>query len=387
MTIHKILKNFCFTVLTIVAGLDAQAQMAYKIQGNLSKGTQGKILLGYKNIDQAIVADSAEVKDGVFSLSGTIQDPVHANLFFKPLKGTAAAPESTDFFLEPGIIVVKSTSGLKSASITGGKAQNEFNVLGTLTKPMDAEFNQLDSTYRIYKAAGNEEGMKDMIAKNKNLRQNMEQVRATYAKNHPESFVSFRLWELGLRGKMDAELREPEFNRFSAAIRNSESGKRIWAKIALAKKNGKGQAATDFSLPDTAGKMVALSSFKGKNVLLCFWHRYFMPFETFSFTMTKINRQIKGDDFAMVSVFFNPYEAKVDWRQVLKDNGMNNWTNLNDEKGIKGVESISAVAKAYDLNASTLPQCILIGPDGKILLAHVNLAGDPVAEIKAALNK
>jgi peroxiredoxin len=131
--------------------------------------------------------------------------------------------------------------------------------------------------------------------------------------------------------------------------------------------------------------MVSLSSFRGKNVLLCFWFRDFMPFETFSFLMTKMNKQAKADNLAIVSVYYDPMHQS-DWKTVLKENGMT-WTNLMDKDGIVNNVPVSPVARSYDLNIPTLPQWILIGPDGKILARDFNLAGDPVADVNKLLVK
>jgi peroxiredoxin len=155
-------------------------------------------------------------------------------------------------------------------------------------------------------------------------------------------------------------------------------------RIAMAKSLEPGNPIIDFTLPDTSGKMVSLSSFKGKNVLLCFWYRNFMPFETFSFLMTKVNKLPASYNLAVVSVYHNIDES--DWKSVLKENGMT-WTNLIDKDGIVNGKQVSEVAKAYDLVASDPLQWILIGADGKVICRHFNLAGDPVADVKKLLTK
>jgi peroxiredoxin len=243
---------------------------------------------------------------------------------------------------------------------------------------------KLDSLYQNYKAEGNDEGIKSLGEESRKLSVKRREIQNTFVKEHPDSYVAFSLWLRKTRGVIDAPVMEPEFNAFSGRIRNSVSGKAMAKRISIAKSLEPGNPAIDFTLPDTSGKMVSLSSFKGRNVLLCFWFRSFVPFESFSFLMTKLNKQTRADNLAIVSVYYNI--DKSDWQSVLKENGMT-WTNLIDKDGIIKNASVSQVARSYDLTIDTLPQWLLIGPDGKIIGRNFNLAADPVADIKKLINK
>jgi peroxiredoxin len=245
---------------------------------------------------------------------------------------------------------------------------------------------QLDTLYQKYSADGNDEGLKSLRTEGQKLKEKRAEIQRTFIKEHPDSFVAFSLWlRRNRRGVLEVPVAEPGFNAFSAKIRNSVTGKIMAKRIAIAKSMEPGNPVIDFTLPDTSGKMVSLSSFKGKNVLLCFWYRNFMPFETFSFLMTKVSKLSAANNLAIVSVYYNM--DKSDWKTILKENGMT-WTNLIDKDGVAGNESISEVAKAYDIANNEIVQWILIGTDGKVLSRDLNLAGnDPVADVKKLLTK
>jgi len=160
-------------------------------------------------------------------------------------------------------------------------------------------------------------------------------------------------------------------------------------RIKKAKILNAGKAAIDFTLPDTFGKPVSLSSFKGKNVVLCFWHRSFVPFETFAFDLVKMKEDLKGSNCEVVSVFYNgDGQGKEFWLKTLEESGMMELVNLFDENGIsRETGALSTLAKNYDLDLATIPQCYLINSEGIILSRDIDTSKDPAATVKALLAK
>ena len=397
-------KTTLFRVLTLIVMLTAAAQLKaqqqFTIHGTLGKDKQGIVRLVYVDSDNKEVRDSAAIKNGVFAMSGTIAEPAHATLTLNPgAAGWSPNDDAEDLFLDPGKITVTSTGGMLNATITGGASQTDFARIMVDFNALGYRGRQIDTLYQKYSADGNDEGLKSLRSEGQKLKEKRREIETTFIKEHPDSFVAFSLWLRRKDGPVDVPVVEPGFNAFSEKIRNSISGKRMAKRIAIAKTLEAGNPATDFTLPDTSGKMVSLSSFRGKNVLLCFWFRNFMPFETFSFLMTKVNKLSAANNLAIVSVYYemenvhhnNPNGSNqetngFDWKTVLKENGMT-WTNLIDKNGIVDNKPASAVAKAYDLSINSLPLWILIGPDGKILGQNFNLAADPVADIKKLLTK
>ncbi|MES2109887.1 MAG: DUF4369 domain-containing protein [Bacteroidota bacterium] len=386
-------KTNLFRVLAFISMLTAaatqlKAQQQFTIHGTLGKDKQGIVRLVYVDPYAKEVRDSAEVKNGVFVMSGAIAEPTHATLTLNPpAAGFSPNDDVKDLFIDPANITVTSTGGMLSATITGGESQTGFSQIMAELQVVGDRGRQLDTLSQKYSADGNDEGLKSLRTEGQKLKEKRAEIQRTFIKEHPDSFVAFSLWLRRVKGSViDVPVVEPGFNAFSAKIKNSVTGKMIAKRLAIAKSMEPGNPIVDFTLPDTSGKMVSLSSFKGKNVLLCFWYRNFVPFETFSFLMTKVNKLSAANNLAVISVYYNVDNNSSDWKTILKENGMT-WTNLIDKDGIAGNESVSEVAKAYDLGNALL-QWILIGPDGKVLSRYFNLAGnDPVADVKKLLTK
>jgi len=383
-------KHFISLFLLFLGGAAAQSSaQTFQIQGKLGKEKQGYIFLTYEDGNNKSHRDSAVVKNGVFTLKGTIAEPVYAVLDLNPMvvdmmDPNQPVPDQHDFFLAKDNISVNSAAGMKEATISGGKSQAEFSSLMGALKSIGERGKQLDTLYYAYRTEENEEGLKEIGTEYAELKKKRTDIQTQFVKNNPSSFVAFNIWKRKTVGMLDLAVIEPEFKGFSAEIISSPSGKELTRRISIAKSLDAGNVPPDFTLPDTSGKMVSLSSFKGKNVLLCFWFRNFTDFESYSFVMTRLNKQLRSENFEIVSVFYNQAsENSEGWKKILKDNSMT-WTNLFDENGIPREGAVSKIAIAYDLNNGRMPQGILIGPNGKII-KKINLAADPVAEIKPIL--
>ncbi|WP_262891978.1 DUF4369 domain-containing protein [Filimonas zeae] len=377
-----------FWVVLIPLGKELQAQKACSIKGRLGADQNGMVFISVQNADNSYTKDSAAVKNGIFYWEKKIAEPCHASLVLNPdKKGMGLQMDQQELFLDPGVVAeLSGNAGLTGSEVKGGPSQQEYMTLMGQLKLIGDEGKKLDSLYQKYTLEEDEDNLKQVMEQGSKLTKKRKDVQQEFIKTHPESFVAFILWLRKVApAVIDVNKVEPEFMQFSARIRNSATGKALAGRMETARSLMPGKLAVDFSLPDTAGVKVALSSFRGKYVALCFWYRNFSPFESFSFALNRIYKQLAGDSLHIVSVFYNG--PGPEWNAILRDANMNRWTNLIDRDGIINNRPVSTVAKAYDLSFGLIPQLHLIGPDGRIILRDINMAVDPVGDIRKAINK
>ena len=137
-------------------------------------------------------------------------------------------------------------------------------------------------------------------------------------------------------------------------------------KIASVAKTSLGSVAPDFTFPDINGKMVSLSSFKGKYVLIDFWASWCGPCRQESPNVQKQYQLYKDKGFEVVSVSIDKKEDA--WRKAV------------EEDQIKGTLLLAQDSKKImkDYVFSGIPYMVLLDKEGKVLA--LNLRGEALQE-------
>jgi peroxiredoxin len=124
-----------------------------------------------------------------------------------------------------------------------------------------------------------------------------------------------------------------------------------------------GQPAPEIALPDTNGKVVKLSSFKGKYVLVDFWAKWCGPCRQENPNVVRVFNKYKDKGFTVLGVSLD--SKKEDWLQAIQQDGLT-WTHISDLKRWQ-----SEAAKTY--NITGIPFSVLVDPKG--IIVDKNLRG------------
>lgn len=132
---------------------------------------------------------------------------------------------------------------------------------------------------------------------------------------------------------------------------------RLQQSAATARITAVGQVAPDFTISDSTGKPISLSSFRGKYVLIDFWASWCAPCRAENPHVLQAYQKLGARNFTVLGISLD--DDRHRWLQAVKEDGMP-WTQVCDFKAFNG-----KAAKLFDLVA--IPSNFLIGPDGKIL--------------------
>lgn len=354
----------------IIAGLSiipltasAQRNNQFTINGKYGTGNAPeKAYLEY-TIKGKSTIDSVALKDGVFKFCGTVPTPpVSATLTFDTKGvGRTNSLEQITVYLEPGSIHVKTNGAtIAGAQVTGTPRNNDYNDLNKL---VDAGVSQMtDEDRQFMEGKLSPQATQHYEAKVEGFRKRFSDMTkdayVKFIKSHPASMLSLELFpKVAYEQRYDVV--KPLFDGLSSKIKNSREGKKVAANLDKMKVTAIGQPAPDFEVPDAEGKLVKLSSFRGKYVLVDFWASWCGPCRAENPHLVKVYNKFKDKNFTIVGISLDKSDSKALWLAAVKNDGLP-WLQLSDLKFWD-----SAAAKSYGVQA--IPQNFLIDPDGIIV--------------------
>lgn len=158
------------------------------------------------------------------------------------------------------------------------------------------------------------------------------------------------------------------FYMLPLSFQNSEKGKKLLEQITTANIFSIGKQAKNFTQTDLNGKLVSLSDYKGKYILVDFWASWCKPCREENPNIVTLYRKYKKENFEILGVSLDSDKKK--WVEAVKKDGLA-WTQVSDLQGWG-----NEVAKMYFIKS--IPQSVLIDPAGKIIAR--NLRGKELSE-------
>lgn len=373
---------FIIAALVAPSVLFAQKETTFKIKGQLKniKDTVDLVYLNY-SADGKRITDSAVVVKGEYEFVNSVKLPTRAQLLAKNSANKKARVQQKDvatIFLEASNIKIQNVDSFSNIVVKGSKAQAEYEKLTAALKPFNDEMQAL---YKVF-TEQNKSGDKVAAKKTEDAldaleEKQREEVYGKYIKANPTSPIGLYALQQYAGYDINADKVEPLFNQLSAATQASAAGTDFKAKIDVAKKTGIGKYAMDFTQNDTLGNPVALSSFKGKYVLVDFWASWCGPCRRENPNVVKTFNAYKDKPFTILSVSLDQPNAKDKWIKAIHDDNLT-WTHVSDLQFWN-----NAVAKQYGIQA--IPQNLLLDPEGKIIAK--NLRGETLSEKLAEVFK
>ena len=312
---------------------------SYTLTGTIEGVDKGMAYLVHENIKPH--SDSVRIEKGHFHFTGKIEGAEFCRLDIVGPSGNVSYGPA--LFLEGGVFTVKGKAAdLRSAEVSGGPMQSDFNKYTAAEKTMSDDAKQRSAA-------------------------------KAFVLSHPASLVSAYALLEQYSYNPDADELDNLYRGLDGPIQGSALGLQVQDVLRGAKLTAVGKPAPAFTQDDVDGKPVALSSFQGKYVLVDFWASWCGPCRQENPNVVKAFQQYHAKGFSIVGVSLD--DARDRWVAAIKKDGLA-WTQVSDLKGWD-----NRVALLYGIKG--IPMNFLLDKNGNIIAK--GLTGDALERRLAEL--
>ena len=323
----------------------------FTIKGKVNGVDTGMIYLQKFDVDQWVKVDSSKLEKGAFSF-----------------KGSAALPEMWHIVMDEkqiilpvfvenaGIKVEIYVDSLDKSLITGSPSHDIYQKYLTMNESVYKKMDENTMEWKKARDANDSATMKRTDSISNELDKEMKKQLQDFARANNKTVVSPYLV---IRNSWQFEL--PDLEELFAAMDTSLNGSQyvlaLKKRIEILKRVEIGQMAPDFTLNDTTGAPVALSSLKGKVLLVDFWASWCSPCRAENPNVVKAYQAYHKKGFDVLGCSFDQNREK--WLKAIMNDKLT-WTNVSDLKGWG-----NAAGKLYGINS--IPANVLLDKDQKII--------------------
>jgi peroxiredoxin len=343
-----------FLMLLSLASFFTYGQMGdagFTINGKLTgvpDGTEIRLTENEREVGKA------KIYKGLFTIKGKVGEPVLVKLHLGEIK-------AVDIYLENKTVAVSGNAAQNGAiKISGSAPHKDFEEFKKVFDPrvekMSAIATKINSSWP---GAERDSMMKEYTAIVAEIQSQIDKFIKAKPKSHVSPFVLYITSQL----YDDAMLLENRYNMLDASIKSTALGTSLGEYIKSIKIAAVGTLAPEFSQADTLGNMVALSSFRGKYVLVDFWASWCGPCRNENPNVVASYHKFKDKKFTVLGVSLDNPGKKQNWIDAIHADNLT-WTHVSDLKGWG-----NAVAAIYKVGS--IPQNFLVDPDGKIVAKNL----------------
>lgn len=342
---------------------------SYRITGKINNMTTGKVYLDELSEQAFVPKDTAAInQDGTFVMEGSVTEPAIYKLAFDNQEGIMLVVDNQS-------IQITADSGkvAQSYTVTGSKDSELVKQLNGLMQNMQRKTADLNQRAQQANASGKTQEVAALQQEFMTAQQNLQTQLKGIIRSNPASVVSAYVAGNMLNLEEEFPFVDSVLVAFKNNIPNSRYTKALDERLSSKRSTVIGATAPDIKLPSPSGQEIALSSLRGKYVLIDFWASWCGPCRKENPNVVRMYNKYKDKGFEIYGVSLD--QDKDKWLKAIENDKLT-WSHVSDLKGWE-----SAAAQLYGITG--IPQTIILDKQGKIIAK--NLRGQELEDKIASL--
>lgn len=339
------MKTFLYLIILLALKDVCYGQQKFSIKGN-AIDYECSIHLSYQ--DTQLVSNT---HDGHFLFQGDIPHPIHARLEIK--RGEGLQPYAREIILDEGSMDLEVDTGTMTI--------NEHISFPALNVRVLQGGEETELLLHFETDAM----LKGIILPEDEQEKFITDTIIQFFKDHPDHIAPLISLTKGhfhtrLRGDTLQQLYDLLDERFI----NTLYALRMKRQIDKLASTSTGNTVSDFEQMDIrSGKSIAISSLRGKYVLIEFWASWCVPCREENPRLKELYQKFKDSGFEILAVSLDVNPAS--WLQAIEKDGLP-WLHVSDFRGWD-----NEVSRQFGVDE--VPDNILIDPKGKIIGRHLSI--------------
>ena len=365
------MKKLFYALMALVLLYSCNKEPQYKITGKVEGLTKGTAYLQKIEQRTPVNVDSVEFTNGKFVFKGMVTEP---DLYFIKVADTLGA---IPLLLENTDITINTTAdSIYGSKYTGTESTVKYIKFDLGIADFEMKFNKLYNEYMQANMSGDAEKVKEIETQYEAIEKEQMDYIKGFVKDNSKLFVAPIVTVQYLINTLEPNELEEIAAGFDTTYNHSKYVVMINDRVTTMKRVAIGQPYVDFTLNDTTGNPVALSSVVGeKYVLIDFWAAWCSPCRHENPTLVENYAKYKNKGFEIFGVSFD--KSRDAWIKAIHDDKIT-WPQVSDLKYWE-----CEAGKLYGVRG--IPHNVLLDKNG-IIIAK-NLRGEELGAKLAEIFK